>query len=129
MKKLIIITLTLMLASCGSTYNLSTDYRIKSILTIAESGDTIAVPIRDFKFRVLDGRVREIIDREQFRFRQNWYPNNYNRYHIPYVNRRYNYSNSTSNSKPFVVKPIKSTKVIKPYKPINTIPKLKPVKQ
>jgi len=129
MKKLIIITLTLMLASCGSTYNLSTDYRIKSILTIAESGDTIAVPIRDFKFRVLDGRVREIIDREQFRFRQNWYHNNYNGYPIPYVNRRYNYSNSTSNSKPFVVKPIKSTKVIKPYKPINTIPKLKPVKQ
>jgi hypothetical protein len=129
MKKLIIITLTLMLASCGSTYNLSTDYRIKSILTIAESGDTIAVPIRDFKFRVLDSRVREIINREQFRFRQNWYPNNYNGYPIPYVNRRYNYSNSTSNAKPFVVKPIKSTKVIKPYKPMTTIPKLKPVKK
>ena len=129
MKKLIIIALALMLASCSSTYNLSTDYRIKSILTIAESGDTIAVPIRDFKFRVLDSRVREIINREQFRFRQNWYPNNYNGYPMPYVNRRSNYNKSTSNAKPFVVKPIKSTKIIKPYKPMTTIPKLKPVKK
>ena len=59
MKKLIIIISTLILTSCGSTYNLSTDYRIKSILTITEKGDTLAVPIRDFKFRVLDGRIRD----------------------------------------------------------------------
>ena len=57
MKKLIIIVLVLTLASCGSTYNLSTDYRIKSILTITEKGDTLAVPVRDFKFRILDSRI------------------------------------------------------------------------
>jgi hypothetical protein len=132
MKKLIIIALTLMLASCSSTYNLSTDYRIKSILTIAESGDTIAVPIRDFKFRVLDSRVREIINREQFRFRQNWYPGNYNGYPMPYVSRRSSYNRYISKKKPFIVKPIKSKRVIKvykPYKPMTTIPKLKPIKK
>ena len=46
MKKIIIITLTLVLTSCGSTYDFSTDYRIKSILTITEAGDTLAVPVR-----------------------------------------------------------------------------------
>ena len=132
MKKLIIIALTLMLTSCGSTYNFSTDYRIKSILTIAESGDTIAVPVRDFKFRILDGRIRELMDRDQFRFRQNWYPGNYNSYPFPYINRTSNgrpYNKPSSNTKPFVVKPINVPTVIKPYKPMNTIPRVKPVKK
>jgi hypothetical protein len=80
MKKLIIIALTLMFASCSSTYDISTDYRIKSILTITEAGDTLAVPVRDFKFRILDRRIQEIIDRDPFRYqyRRNWQNWNYN---------------------------------------------------
>jgi len=130
MKKTIIIVLALTLASCSSTYNLSTDYRIKSILTISESGDTIAVPVRDFKFRVLDSRVREIINREQFRFRQNWYPGNYNGYPIRYNNQGYNnYNKPNSNVKPRVkprTKPVNTPVIIKPYKPMNNIPVVKP---
>jgi len=128
MKKLIIIVLTLTLASCSSTYNLSTDYRIKSILTIAESGDTIAVPVRDFKFRILDSRILEIIDRNQLRFRQNWYRGNYNSYPIPYINQSYNYNRPSSNVRPTIVKPVNKPTVIKPYKPMNNIPRVKPVK-
>ncbi len=59
MKKLIIIALTFVLTSCGSTYDLSTDYRIKSILTITEAGETLVVLVRDFKFRVLDRRIQD----------------------------------------------------------------------
>jgi len=44
-------------SSCG-TYDISTSYKIKSILTITEKGDTLAVPVRDFKFRILDNRIR-----------------------------------------------------------------------
>ena len=82
MKQLIIITLALVLTSCGSTYDLSTDYKIKSILTITEKGDTLAVPVRDFKFRILDSRVRELIDTHPFlyQYRQNWDYRNYGIY-------------------------------------------------
>tara|TARA_R100000935_G_scaffold33544_1_gene54008 strand:- start:2038 stop:2445 length:408 start_codon:yes stop_codon:yes gene_type:complete len=127
MKKLIIIVLALTLTSCGSTYNLSTDYRIKSILTITEKGDTLAVPIRDFKFRVLDSRILQIIDRNQFRYRQDWQRWNYNTYPIPHVNNRSNYNKPNiyvkPNNKPVVNSVIKP---FKPYKPINT-PVVKPV--
>tara|TARA_R100000541_G_scaffold13654_1_gene22951 strand:- start:355 stop:774 length:420 start_codon:yes stop_codon:yes gene_type:complete len=101
MKKIIIITLTLVLTSCGSTYDFSTDYRIKSILTITEAGDTLAVPVRDFKFRILDRRIIELIDRDPFRYqyRQNWFQGNYNSYPIPNYNHRNNYN------KPNLVKP------------------------
>ena len=123
MKKLIIIALTLMLTSCGSTYDISS-YRIKSILTITEVGDTLAVPVRDFKFRILDRRIRELIDRDPFRYqyRQNWYPGNYNSYPIPNYNRGYNYN------KPNLVKPkpINPPTIIKPYKPTNPI-NIKPI--
>ena len=54
MKNILAITVLILLtfSSCG-TYNLSTSYKIKSILTITEKGDTLAVPVRDFKFRIL----------------------------------------------------------------------------
>ena len=91
MKKLIIIVL--FLTSCGSTYNASTDYKIKSILTITEKGDTLAVPVRDFKFRILDRRIQEIVNRDLFRYqyRQNLQHWNYNFYSIPHVNNRSNF--------------------------------------
>jgi len=130
MKKITIIALTLMLASCGSTYDVSTDYRIKSILTITEKGDTLAVPVGDFKFRVLDRRIRELIDRDPFRYqyRQNWQPWNNNYYLIPNPNQSYNWNRSKPNSKPNN-KPINLPKPpvnVKPYKPINP-PSVKPV--
>ena len=130
MKKLIIIALTLVLASCGSTYDLSTDYKIKSILTITEVGDTLAVPVRDFKFRILDRRIRELIDRDPFRYqyRQEWYRGNYNLYPIPNYNQGYNYSIPNSNTRP-KPKPINPPSVITPYKPskpINIKPIIKP---
>ena len=115
MKKIIIIALTLVLTSCGSTYDLSTDYRIKSILTITEAGDTLAVPVRDFKFRILDRRIIELIDRDPFRYqyRQNWFNGNYNSYPIPNYNRGYNYN------KPNLVKPkpIKPPTIVRPIVP------------
>ena len=127
MKKLIIIALTLVFTSCGSTYNLSTDYRIKSILTITEKGDTLAVPVRDFKFRVLDRRIRELIDRDPFRYqyRGNWQNWNYNSYPIPNYNQGYNYNRPKPNVKPNV-KPVNPPTIIKPYKPLNPI-NIKPI--
>ena len=129
MKKLIIIISTLILTSCGSTYNLSTDYRIKSILTITEKGDTLAVPIRDFKFRVLDRRIRELIDRNSFRYqyRGNWQNWNYNSYPVQNYNQRYNYNNSKPNVQSNI-KPANSRPpiIVKPYIPTN-LPSANPI--
>ena len=119
MKKIIIIALVLILTSCGSKYNFS-NYKIKSILTITEAGDTLAVPVRDFKFRVLDRRIQELINRNSFRYQYNqdwrW---NYNRYYVPNVNRSPNYNKPSSikpnyNSKPRVIKPIENSIPVKP---------------
>ena len=127
MKKLIIIALTLVLTSCGSTYNLSTDYRIKSILTITEAGDTLAVPVQDFKFRILDRRIKELIDRDPFRYqyRQNWYRGNYNSYPRPSYNQGYNYSKPSSSTRP---RPVNPPTITQPSKPtsINVKPIVKP---
>jgi len=118
MKKTIIIALTLVLTSCGSTYDLSTDYKIKSILTITEAGDTLAVPVRDFKFRVLDRRIQELIDRDQFRYqyRRDWRWN-YNMYSIPRVNQTPNFNRpnpTVPRYKPRVIKPIENLMPEKP---------------
>tara|TARA_B100001175_G_C19374876_1_gene573620 strand:+ start:545 stop:961 length:417 start_codon:yes stop_codon:yes gene_type:complete len=128
MKKIIIIALTLVLTSCGSTYDLSTDYRIKSILTITEKGDTLAVPVRDFKFRVLDRRIRELIDRDPFRYqyRQNWYYRDYNLYPVPNQGYNYNRSKPNINQNPKPINPPKPPLDIKPYRPINP-PSSKPI--
>ena len=119
MKKLIIIALTLVLTSCGSTYDISS-YRIKSILTITEVGDTLAVPVRDFKFRILDRRIRELIDRDPFRYqdRRNYYHGNYNLYPIPNYNynQGYNYNKPNSSVRPNV-KPVNPPSTVQPYKP------------
>ena len=127
MKKLIIIVLALAFTSCSSTYNISTDYRIKSILTITEKGDTLAVPVRDFKFRILDRRIKELIDRDPFRYqyRQNWYRGNYNSYPIPSYNQGYNYSKPNSNVRP---RPVNPPTITQPSKPtsINVKPIVKP---
>ena len=134
MKKLLIIVLVLTLTSCGSTYNLSTDYRIKSILTITEKGDTLAVPIRDFKFRVLDSRILQLIDRNQFRYRQDW--QRWNPYPLPYINNRSSVIHGNNNTRVRVernnVKPVNTPVIIKPYKPstpINVTPIVKPNKK
>ena len=114
MKKIIIIALALMLTSCGSKYNFS-NYKIKSILTITEEGDTLAVPVRDFKFRVLDRRIQELINRDPFRYqyRQDWRWN-YNVYPNPRVNQRPNSIKPNYNTKPIIVKPISKPITIKP---------------
>ena len=118
MKKIIIIALVLMLTSCGSKYNFS-NYKIKSILTITEAGDTLAVPVRDFKFRVLDRRIQELINRDPFRYQYNqdwrW---DYNRYYVPHVNRSPGYNKPSSikpsYTKPRVIKPIENSMPSKP---------------
>jgi hypothetical protein len=68
MKNILAITVLILLtfSSCG-TYNLSTSYKIKSILTITEKGDTLAVPVRDFKFRILRQD-----DPFRYQYRQDW---------------------------------------------------------
>jgi len=131
MKKLIIIVLVLTLASCGSTYNLSTDYRIKSILTITEKGDTLAVPVRDFKFRILDSRIQELLYRDPFRYqyRQDW--QRWNSYPLPNIHNRSNFNKPNVNVKPNI-KPVNPPVLIKPYKPstpINITPIVKPNKK
>tara|TARA_B110000259_G_scaffold179750_1_gene219611 strand:- start:1109 stop:1507 length:399 start_codon:yes stop_codon:yes gene_type:complete len=130
MKKLIIIVLVLIFTSCGSTYNISTDYKIKSILTITEKGDTLAVPVRDFKFRILDNRIREFINRDPYRYqyRQGWNNWNYNSYSIPYINQRPSYNRPSSNVNPNP-KPFVPPVVIKPYKPIKTVKPIKSIKK
>ena len=119
MKKIII--LFLILTSCGSSYNIATDYKIKSILTITEKGDTLAVPVRDFKFRILDRRIQEIINRDPFRYqyRQNWQGWNYNYYSIPNIPNKSNYNKP--NPKPIIITPQR-------IKPTITIPLTKPIK-
>ena len=118
MKKIIITALALILTSCGSKYNLSS-YKIKSILTITEAGDTLAVPVRDFKFRVLDRRIEELIDRNAFRYqyRQDWRWN-YNVYPNPRINQRPSFNRPSSikpnYTKPRVVKPIENSMPVKP---------------
>ena len=118
MKKIIIIALALMLTSCGSKYNFS-NYKIKSILTITEAGDTLAVPVRDFKFRVLDRRIQELINRDPFRYqyRQDWRWN-YNVYPNPRTNQRPSFNKPSSikpnYTKPRVVKPIENSMPVKP---------------
>ena len=118
MKKIIIIALALMLTSCGSKYNFS-NYKIKSILTITEAGDTLAVPVRDFKFRVLDRRIEELIDRNAFRYqyRQDWRWN-YNVYPNPRINQRPSFNRPSSikpnYTKPRAVKPIENSMPVKP---------------
>lgn len=118
MKKIIIIVLTLVLTSCGSKYNFS-NYKIKSILTITEAGDTLAVPVRDFKFRVLDRRIQELINRDPFRYqyRQDWRWN-YNIYPLPRTNQRPSFNKPSSikpnYTKPRVVKPIENSMPVKP---------------
>ena len=118
MKKIIIIALALILTSCGSKYNFS-NYKIKSILTITEVGDTLAVPVRDFKFRVLDIRIEELIDRNAFRYqyRQDWRWN-YNVYQNPRINQRPSFNRPSSikpnYTKPRAVKPIENSMPVKP---------------
>ena len=110
----------LILTSCGSKYNFS-NYKIKSILTITEAGDTLAVPVRDFKFRVLDRRIQELINRDPFRYqyRQDWRWN-YNMYSVPHVNRSPGY-NKPSSIKPSSIKPsYTKPRVIKPIE--NSMP-------
>ena len=128
MKKLIIIALTVVFTSCSSTYDISS-YRIKSILTITEVGDTLAVPVRDFKFRILDRRIRELIDRDPFRYqdRRNYYHGNYNLYPIPNYNynQGYNYNKTNPSVRPNV-KPVNPPSTAQPYTPINP-PSVKPV--
>ena len=118
MKKIIIIALALILTSCGSKYNFS-NYKIKSILTITEAGDTLAVPVRDFKFRVLDRRIEELIDRNAFRYqyRQDWRWN-YNVYPNPRINQRPSFNRPSSikpnYTKSRAVKPIENSMPVKP---------------
>ena len=109
---LIIITFS----SCG-TYNISTSYKIKSILTITEKGDTLAVPVRDFKFRILDNRIREFINRDPYRYqyRGNWQNWNWNYHSVPNVNVRQTYSPPVMHTRPV------TTPIIKPVKPINVV--------
>ena len=123
MKKLIIIALTVVFTSCSSTYDISS-YRIKSILTITEVGDTLAVPVRDFKFRILDRRIRELIDRDPFRYqdRRNYYNGNYNYIPIPNYNynQGYNYNKTNPSVRPNV-KPVNPPSTAQPYKPSKPI--------
>jgi hypothetical protein len=128
------ILITIIISSCSSTYNASTDYRIKSILTITEKGDTVAVPVRDFKFRILDRRIQELIDRDPYRYqyRQNWQGWNYNLYPLPNINNRSNYNRPNINIKPGS-KPVNPPPIlVKPYRPstpINIKPIVKPNKK
>ncbi len=107
-----------MFTSCG-TYNISTSYKIKSILTITEKGDTLAVPVRDFKFRILRQE-----DPFRYQYRQDWQYRNWNNYYIPNINVRDTYSPPVMHARPVtapIIKPVKPIRIVTPV----TIPSIK----
>ena len=118
MKKLFILLILLLatFSSCG-TYNISTSYKIKSILTITEKGDTLAVPVRDFKFRILRQD-----DPFRYHYRQNWQYRNWNNYIVPNVNIRNSYVPPVMHTKPITKPRIKP--IVKPVI-IKQLPKIK----
>tara|TARA_B110000977_G_scaffold30684_2_gene40421 strand:+ start:6728 stop:7159 length:432 start_codon:yes stop_codon:yes gene_type:complete len=109
-------------SSCG-TYDISTSYKIKSILTITEKGDTLAVPVRDFKFRILDNRIREFINRDPYRYNynQNWQHRNWNHYSVPNINVRSTNSPPVIYQRPITVPITKPVRPVKPVKPIRIV--------
>ena len=129
MKKLLVLLILIVgiFTSCG-TYNISTSYKIKSILTITEKGDTLAVPVRDFKFRILRQN-----DPFGYQYRQNWQYRNWNNYYIPNINVRDTYSPPVMHTRPVtvpIIKPVKSIKIVTPVaipsiKVINSYPSSK----
>lgn len=122
MKKLLILLILILatFSSCG-TYNISTSYKIKSILTITEKGDTLAVPVRDFKFRILRQE-----DPFRYQYRQDWQYRNWNNYYIPNINRRDTYTPPVMHTRPVITPPTRPVikPVIKPVK-IKQLPNLK----
>jgi len=117
----LLFVILLTFSSCG-TYNLSTSYKIKSVLTITEKGDTLAVPVRDFKFRILRQE-----DPFRYNYNQNWQYRNWNYYNVPNINVRNTYSPPVMHTRPVTIPIIKPTKPIKPVKAIRTIaPTVKP---
>jgi len=120
MKKLLplLIFILGMFTSCG-TYNISTSYKIKSILTITEKGDTLAVPVRDFKFRILRQE-----DPFRYQYRQDWQYRNWNNYYIPNINVRDTYSPPVMHTRSVtapIIKPVKPIRIVTPV----TIPSIK----
>jgi hypothetical protein len=113
MKRLLLLLMLGMVSSCG-TYNISTTYKIKSILTITEKGDTLAVPVRDFKFRILRQD-----DPFRYQYRQEWQYRNWSRYYIPNINVRNTYSPPVMHTRPVtipIIKPVKPVKVVAPIR-------------
>ena len=113
MKRLLLLLMLGMVSSCG-TYNISTTYKIKSILTITEKGDTLAVPVRDFKFRILRQD-----DPFRYQYRQEWQYRNWSRYYIPNINVRNTYSPHVMHTRPVtipIIKPVKPVKVVAPIR-------------
>lgn len=119
MKRLLLLLMLGMISSCG-TYNISTTYKIKSILTITEKGDTLAVPVRDFKFRILRQD-----DPFRYQYRQEWQYRNWSRYYIPNINVRNTYSPPVMHTRPVTIPIIKPVKPIKVVAPIRVQKKIK----
>ena len=128
MKKLLVLLILILatFSSCG-TYNISTSYKIKSILTITEKGDTLAVPVRDFKFRILRQE-----DPFRYQYRQNFqyrYITTEIRHGNNNIRRRVHLVPRNINIKP-IITPIKPIKVFAPIailskKAINKYPSSK----
>lgn len=128
MKKILVLLIFILaiFSSCG-TYNISTSYKIKSILTITEKGDTLAVPVRDFKFRILRQE-----DPFRYQYRQNSqyrYITTEIRHGNNNIRRRVHLVPRNTNIKP-IITPIKPIKVVAPIvtlskKAINKYPSSK----
>lgn len=96
----ILIILSLFLVSCGSYTTSSYRPKIKSLLAITETGDTVSVSMREFERQKYDTYTR-------FRWNENWYWNNWrydynwgwNPWFFSYPN-RYWYSNGLRHTNP-----------------------------
>lgn len=66
----ILIFLSLFLVSCGSYQHTSYRPKIKSLLAITETGDTVSVSMREFERQKYDTYTR-------FNYNNNWYWNNW----------------------------------------------------
>jgi len=112
----VLAVIILTFSSCG-TYNISTSYKIKSILTITEKGDTLAVPVRDFKFRILRQE-----DPFRYQYRQDWQYRNWSNYHIPHINVRETYTPPVMHTRPVtvpIVKPVRPS--VKPVRIVTPV--------
>lgn len=122
MKYYILILLSLFLTSCG-TYRISTSPKVKidKILTITSTGDTLAVPMRDFQRYNFN-----TYDFNRFNFNNSLY---WNSWQHPYFGWGYGWNNWNSPFQPYYhdwwYRPIPNSTFIRPKVQLPKVPRVR----